>query len=178
MKPILVEPHSPNGFGKVSFATSGTPNLTNTGDIHKKKDSHISQQIDRQMLSPKKSTFILNILPPLRYKELDNCQPIDQKKEQNYLPELSERFQRSANCRALFLPAAQRHGLVKGRVLLVVLLVGTFCFSEPKPPQAVICNLTIKKQLKTVVLSTVLPRLVIVKRSFTCQVQKPVLGFS
>ena len=38
MKPILVEPHSPSGFGKVSFATSGSPNFTNTGDIHKKKE--------------------------------------------------------------------------------------------------------------------------------------------
>ena len=42
VKPTLVEPHSPNGFGKVPFDTSGPPNLTNTGDIHKKKDSHIS----------------------------------------------------------------------------------------------------------------------------------------
>ena len=36
------EPHSPNDFGKVSFATSGPPNFINTGDIHKNKDSHKS----------------------------------------------------------------------------------------------------------------------------------------
>ena len=38
-------------------------------------------------LSPKKSTFILNILPALRYKELDNCLPIDHKKVESYLRE-------------------------------------------------------------------------------------------
>ena len=42
VKPTLVEPHSLNGFGKVPFAKSGPPNWTNTGDIHQKKDSHIS----------------------------------------------------------------------------------------------------------------------------------------
>ena len=41
MKPTLVEPHSPNSFGKVPFAMSGPPNGTNTGDIYKKKDSLI-----------------------------------------------------------------------------------------------------------------------------------------
>ena len=35
----------------------------------------------------KKSTFILNILPALRYKELDNCLPIDHKKVESYLRE-------------------------------------------------------------------------------------------
>ena len=35
MKPTLVEPQSRSGYGKVPFATSGPPNLTNTGDIHK-----------------------------------------------------------------------------------------------------------------------------------------------
>ena len=35
MKPTLVKRQSPSGYGKVPFATSGPPNLTNTGDIHK-----------------------------------------------------------------------------------------------------------------------------------------------
>ena len=42
VKPTLVEPHSPNGFGNVPFDMSGLSNWTNTGDIHKKIDSHIS----------------------------------------------------------------------------------------------------------------------------------------
>ena len=42
VKPTSVEPHSPNDFGKAPFAMSGPPNWTNTGDIQKKKDSHIS----------------------------------------------------------------------------------------------------------------------------------------
>ena len=41
MKPTLVEPHSPDGFGKVSFDTSGPPNSTNTGDIHKNNYKNI-----------------------------------------------------------------------------------------------------------------------------------------
>ena len=35
MEPTLVEPQSPSGYGKVPFAMSGPPNLTNTGNIHK-----------------------------------------------------------------------------------------------------------------------------------------------
>ena len=34
-KPTLAEPQSPRGYGKVPFAMSGPPNLTNTGDSHK-----------------------------------------------------------------------------------------------------------------------------------------------
>ena len=45
MKPTLVEPHSPNGFGKVSFDTSGPPNSTNTGDIHKNNYKNIKLEI-------------------------------------------------------------------------------------------------------------------------------------
>ena len=41
VKPTLVVPHSPNGFGKVPFAQRPS-NWTNIGDIYKKKDSHIS----------------------------------------------------------------------------------------------------------------------------------------
>ena len=37
MKPTLVELQSPSGYGKVPVATSGPPNSTNTGDIHKKQ---------------------------------------------------------------------------------------------------------------------------------------------
>ena len=35
MKPTLIEMQSPSGYGKVPFATSGSPNSTNTGDNHK-----------------------------------------------------------------------------------------------------------------------------------------------
>ena len=33
MKPTLVEAHSPSGFGKVQYTTSGPPISTNTGNI-------------------------------------------------------------------------------------------------------------------------------------------------
>ena len=72
----------------------------------------------------------------------------------------------------IFTSCAQRHGLLKGRVLV---LVGTVWSSEPKN-----CILSILKQfkqfrqfkqflknsVKTVLLSTVLPRLVIIKRGY------------
>ena len=45
MKPTLVEPQSPSGYGKVPFATSGPPNLTNTGDNHKNNYKNIILEI-------------------------------------------------------------------------------------------------------------------------------------
>ena len=45
MKPTLVEPQSPSGYGKVPFATSGPPYFTNTGDIHKNNYKNIVLQI-------------------------------------------------------------------------------------------------------------------------------------
>ena len=45
MKPTLVEPQSPSGYGKVPFATSGPPNLTNTGDIRKNNYKNIILKI-------------------------------------------------------------------------------------------------------------------------------------
>ena len=41
MKPTLVELQSPRGYGKVWFATSGPPNLTNTGDNRKNNCKNI-----------------------------------------------------------------------------------------------------------------------------------------
>ena len=45
MKPTLVEPQSPSGYGKVPFATSGPSNLTNTGDNHKNNYRNIILEI-------------------------------------------------------------------------------------------------------------------------------------
>ena len=41
VKPTLVETQSPSGYGKVPFATSGPPNSTNAGDIHKNNYKNI-----------------------------------------------------------------------------------------------------------------------------------------
>ena len=41
MKQTLVEPQSPSGYGKVSFATSGPSSLTKTGDNHKNNYKNI-----------------------------------------------------------------------------------------------------------------------------------------
>ena len=43
MKPTLVEPQSPSGYGKVPFATGGPSNSTNTGDNHKSNYKNIIQ---------------------------------------------------------------------------------------------------------------------------------------
>ena len=56
MKPTLVKPHSRNGFGKVPFATSGPPNSTNTGDIHKNNYKNIMIEITKQK---HRSVFLL-----------------------------------------------------------------------------------------------------------------------
>ena len=45
VKPTLVEPQSPSGYGKVPFATYGPPNSTNTGDIHKNNYKNIILEI-------------------------------------------------------------------------------------------------------------------------------------
>ena len=44
MKPTLVEPQSPSGYGKVPFATSGPPNLTNTGDNYKNNYKNLREK--------------------------------------------------------------------------------------------------------------------------------------
>ena len=49
MKPTLVEPQSPSGYGKVPFTTSGLPNLTNTGDNHKNNYKNIIVEISHKM---------------------------------------------------------------------------------------------------------------------------------
>ena len=46
MKPTLVEPQSPSGYGKVPFATSGPPNSTNTGDNLKNNYKNIILEIE------------------------------------------------------------------------------------------------------------------------------------
>ena len=48
MKPTLVEPQSPSGNDKVPFATSGPPNLTNTGDNHKNNYTNIILEIAKK----------------------------------------------------------------------------------------------------------------------------------
>ena len=64
----------------------------------------------------------------------------------------------------------------KCNILLVV--VGTIWSSKPKPSQQPhpTKQFFLKTKLKTVLLGTVLPRLVIVKRSFTCLMYIEVLG--
>ena len=45
MKPTLVVPQSPSGYGKVPFATSGPPNSRNTGNNHKNNYKNIMLEI-------------------------------------------------------------------------------------------------------------------------------------
>ena len=62
MKPTLVEPQSPSGYGKVPFATSGPPNLTNTGDIHKNNYKNIMLEIEGpffQKVASKKEKLVV-----------------------------------------------------------------------------------------------------------------------
>ena len=50
MKPTLVEPQSPCGYGKVPFATSGPSNSTNTGDNHKNNYKNIILEIKNTLV--------------------------------------------------------------------------------------------------------------------------------
>ena len=45
VKQTLDEPQSPSSYAKVPFATSGPPNLTNTGNIHKNNYKNIILEI-------------------------------------------------------------------------------------------------------------------------------------
>ena len=64
MKPTLVEPQSPSGYGKVPFAMSGPPNLTNTGDIRKNNYKNIILEIANTIVLPKekKSLWLLSYI--------------------------------------------------------------------------------------------------------------------
>ena len=64
LKPTYVEAQGPQCFGKVPFATSGPPNSTNTGDMHKNnyKNIILQEAMENLVFPDEIKTKLMNLM--------------------------------------------------------------------------------------------------------------------